>query len=156
MNGRSADRPGAEFGAAEMVVRRVGARASRGVGDAVLRRGWQRWGRGGGARRHGWSVVRSRRCPGGSCAVVAVIMDDFRRSWWCGRGAEDTAELRNTVVFSTIVIHLFRNAKLVNKEGMRQDGVSTAEGGRSASSDCATKTSLQMFSVCAVGDEVVT
>jgi len=32
--------------------------------------------------------------------------------------------------------------------------VSTVEGGRSASSDCAKKISLQMFYVCAVGDEV--
>jgi len=36
------------------------------------------------------------------------------------------------------------------------DSVSTAEGGRSASSDCATTMGLQMFSVCVVGDEVVT
>ena len=39
--------------------------------------------------------------------MVAVTMDDFRRSGWWERGAEDTAELRNTVVFLTTVIHLF-------------------------------------------------
>jgi len=33
--------------------------------------------------------------------------DDFRRSRWWQRGTEDTAELRNTVVFSTTVIRLF-------------------------------------------------
>lgn len=34
-------------------------------------------------------------------------MDDFRRSEWWERSAEDTAELRNTVVFLTTVIRLF-------------------------------------------------
>jgi hypothetical protein len=53
-----------------------------------------------GARRDGWSVAGSRRGPGGgNCAVVGVTMDDFRWSWWWERGAEDTAELRNTVSF---------------------------------------------------------
>ena len=43
-------------------------------------------------------------------------MDDFRRSGWWERGAEDTAELRNTVVFLTTVIIFFGNAGLVDKE----------------------------------------
>jgi hypothetical protein len=40
------------------------------------------------------------------CGVVEVTINDFCWNGWWERGAEDTAELRNTVVFLTTVIHL--------------------------------------------------
>ena len=36
--------------------------------------------------------------------------------WVVGAGADDTAELRNTVVFLTTVIHLFPGVELVDKK----------------------------------------
>lgn len=87
--------------------------------------------------------------------MVAVTMDDFRRSGWWERGAEDTAELRNMVVFLTTVIHLFSEML----------GWSTKRMGRMAClarrvvGQCrgtASQRWLADVSFCVVSDQVVT
>lgn len=52
------------------------------------------------------SSAESARPWGGICTVVAVAMNDFCWSRCWERGADDTAELRDTVVFSITVIQL--------------------------------------------------
>jgi hypothetical protein len=65
MDDRSAGRAGAGFAAAEMVVHVWGH--GPGVGDVLMRRGWERGG--GDAPQDGWSVAGSRRGPGMAGAV---------------------------------------------------------------------------------------
>jgi hypothetical protein len=78
--------------------------------------------------------------------VVEVTMDDFCWNGWWERGAEDIAELRNTVVFSTTAIHLSGMLSWSTKRRGMTRGGCVPRGQRSPeSSDCAKKMSLHLF-----------
>jgi hypothetical protein len=79
--------------------------------------------------------------------VVVVTMDGFRRSGWeCD--AEDTAELRSTVVFLTTVIHLFPEMLSWSTKRKGDDARMACLARRVVGQrrlDCATTMGLRMF-----------